>query len=520
MNSPASPSTCAETYTAESARIQKEFEASGDGLWATAERARLVDALLLRLYRDLVSPEPEGPKDFCLAALGGYGRGELFPYSDVDLLFLGAGSRAVSACREAAANLSRSLWDLGLRVGQSLRTLAECGELQRQNLEFNVSLLDSRYLAGDRWVFTQLHDKVIPHLVARDRQDLVSNLVEMTSNRHEKQGRTIYHLEPNVKEAPGGLRDYHVAHWLTLLAQLERDGRWEAPQSSWPAGLREGAVQAANFLATARCFLHLRHGRDDNQLTYGFQDEAAALGIGLEYGRPVPAAQWMRNYFRHARAVRSLALRLMDEITPARSSLYTLFQDWRSRLSNADFSVVKGRLYPRQPDVVDNPNLVLGLFEMMARHGLEPSREAERWVEESLACFKNDGTERAGLWGQLRQILVLPSAAEALRAMHRLGLLLALFPEFKAIDCLVVRDYYHRYTVDEHSLTAIQNLHALRPPRRAGQSGSAQDLPGWGKKYGEILGELEQPELLFLCLLIHDIGKGMPAAMMMSMRRK
>jgi [protein-PII] uridylyltransferase len=144
------------------------------------ERAALVDALIARLYRDLLPSDVDGPKGFCLAALGGYGRRELFPHSDIDLLFLSENAQIEVSRREAIAAIARTLWDLRLRVGHTTRTLAECAQLHRENLEFNLSLLDCRCLAGDPWLFARLRDDAVPHVVARDRQDLVRGLAEIT----------------------------------------------------------------------------------------------------------------------------------------------------------------------------------------------------------------------------------------------------------------------------------------------------------------------------------------------------
>lgn len=500
-------------YAAEYARIRDQFESCGDGRAAIRARSDLIDTIVAQLYPQFLSPELTAPPDLCLVALGGYGRRELFPHSDIDLLFLVADRRAETSHREAIAAMVRTLWDLGLRVGQSTRTVSECSQLHRDNLEFDIALLDSRYLAGDPGLFRRLRDDAVPHLVGRDHRDLVRNLADMTERRHAKNGNTVFHLEPNLKEAPGGLRDYHVACWLTLISEMARKGRSGAPEEHWPPALRPASDAAITFLTATRCLLHYRYDRDDNLLTYELQDLAASCGIGSEYGQPLPTARWMRSYFRHARAVFQLTNRLLEESLPAASSLYGLFQEWRSRLSNPDFAVLRGRIYPRQPSLLDDPALLLGAFELAARHGLELSREAERWVEE---CLPRAGAKAAGfsgLWSALRQILLLPHAVAALRAMHRLGVLVALFPEFAAIDCLVIRDFYHRYTVDEHTLMTIQNLQFLGDLRRETISGRpARNVGDWEWRLAEIYSELEQPELLSLALLLHDVGKGMPTA--------
>jgi len=264
-------SELADHYAAESQKIQSAFEQSGDGAAVLRDRSALVDSLVIQLYQEHISRDSQGPRQFCLVALGGYGRRELFPHSDIDLLFLTETDSVPAEFRDGIATISRMLWDIRMRVGNSTHTLAECGKLYRDNLEFNVSLLDLRLLAGDAELFSRLKEKVVPHLVARDRQELVQNLVELTNQRHVKHGQTIFHLEPNLKESPGCLRDYHVCRWLARIDALEKDGKWTPPEQLWPERDRATVVKAFDFLADARCFVHYYYGRDDNQLSYDAQ---------------------------------------------------------------------------------------------------------------------------------------------------------------------------------------------------------------------------------------------------------
>jgi [protein-PII] uridylyltransferase len=475
-------------------------------------RSDLVDTLVVRLFQEFISQDPQGPRQLCLLALGGYGRRELFPHSDIDLLFLTEDEGAQAVYREAIATLLRTLWDLRMRVGNSTRTLAECGRLYRDNLEFNVSLLDLRFLAGDADLYTRLRRSVVPHMVARDHQDLVRNLVELTGQRHAKHGNTIFHLEPNLKESPGCLRDLHVCRWLARIAELERSGGWTPPEELWPERDRPAALRAFAFLTDARCFLHYHYGRDDNQLSYDTQALAAERGVGVMRAEKIAPADWMRIYFRQARAIGQLTAQLIDETAPARTGLYALYKDWRSRLSNADFSVVRGYIFARDPTALTNdPLLSFRLFEMAARHGLPLSRETEKLVESNLARAGAETPHPLRLWQHFRHILVQPYAPEALRTMHRLGMLTRLFPEFHAIDSLVIRDFYHRYTVDEHSFMTLENLHQLLKEKAKPPSSAAPGIGRtWERKFAEILSEIEQPELLYLTLLFHDVGKGIP----------
>jgi [protein-PII] uridylyltransferase len=505
-------SALADYYAAESRKIQTNFEQTGDGTGVLRGRSALVDSLVIRLYREFISADPQQPRRLCLVALGGYGRRELFPQSDIDLLFLTEDESMQSVHRDGIATFLRMLWDLRMRVGNSTHTLAECGRLYRDNLEFNISLLDLRFLAGDSDLFARLRGSVVPHLVARDRQDLLRNLVELTGQRHAKHGNTIFHLEPNLKDSPGCLRDFHVCRWLARIEELEKNGKWTPPEQLWPERDRAATQHAFDFLADARCFLHYHYGRDDNQLSYDIQAQAASRGVGVTETKQLAPADWMRIYFRQARVIDQLTDQLIEDSAPVRSGLYAVYQDWRSRLSNADFSVVRGRIFTRRPSAfADDPLLLMRLFELSARHGLPLSRETEKLVKLELVRAGADGIHPPQLWQHFGRILVQPYAAEALRTMHRLGLLTRLFPEFRAIDSLVIRDFYHRYTVDEHSFMTLENLHRLlrekAKPTRQVSTGAGQT---WERKFGEILSELEHPELLYFTLLFHDVGKGMP----------
>jgi [protein-PII] uridylyltransferase len=482
----------------ESARIQREFEASGDGRAAVGQRTRLVEDILLRLWRDIFSRDVAEPANLALIATGGFGRGWLFPFSDIDLLFLFADREAEHAFKDPIRRFSQELWDLRLKLSPASRTLSECDHFDAANIEFTISLLDSRYLAGDPDLFRRLHDKSIPKLVMRESKSLLQGLAEVTRERHGKFGMTLYHLEPNLKEAPGGLRDCNVASWLALISAMDKLRDWP-DASSLRAPVRKQLEAALDFLISARCFLHFRQGRDDNTLSWEAQDEAAKRRIGAADALELSAADWMRIYFGHARAVQRSVMQLLEEIPEAWSALYRQVQSWRSRLTTADFSVVDGLIFLQQPSALQDPEVLLRMFYFMAHHGLKLSATTEYRVEQTLPALASTPPRGAELWLYLQETLLQPHAADALRAMHSLRLLTLLLPELTLIDSLVVRDFYHRFTVDEHSFLAIESLHRL-----------TQSKSEWDKRYAQLLGELEDPELLYLALLLHDTGKGMP----------
>ena len=482
----------------ETTRIRQEFEASGDGRAAVAHRTRLIEDILGRLWREIVCSDESGPANFSLVATGGFGRGWLFPYSDIDLLFLFGDRSAEQNFKDPVRRFSQELWDLRLKLSPASRLLSECDRYDANNTEFTMSLLDCRYLAGDRDLFRKLHDKIIPKLVVRESKDLLQGLAEVTRERHSKHGMTLYHLEPNLKEAPGGLRDYNVACWLALISAMDKLQDWPHA-SSLRAPVRKQLEAALDFLMSARCFLHFRHGRDDNTLSWEAQDEAAARCIGVTESGDLSPADWMRFYFSHARAVQRTVTQLLEEIPEAWSALYRQVQSWRSRLTTSDFSVVDGLIFLQQPSALQDPEVLLRLFHFMAHHGLKLSATTEYRIEQALPALASTPPRGAELWLYLQETLLQPHAADALRAMQSLRLLTLLLPELKLIDSLVVRDFYHRFTVDEHSFLAIESLHRLK-----------QSQSEWDKRYAGLLGELENPELLYLALLLHDTGKGVP----------
>jgi [protein-PII] uridylyltransferase len=481
-----------------SERIARDFAATGDGRAAIAQRTLLIEDILNRLWGEFVSSDEQGPRGFALVATGGFGRGWLFPYSDIDLLFLFADRSGEQAHKEEIQRFSQELWDLKLKLSPASRTLAECDRFDPDNTEFTISLLDCRFLTGDRELFARLRDKVVPKLVSRESKPLLQGLAGVTRERHGKFGHTVFHLEPNLKETPGGLRDCNVASWLALVSAMSKLGDWP-DSSSLRAPVRKQLEAALEFLMAARCFLHFRHGRDDNALSWEAQDEAAARKIGASDATELTAADWMRIYFGHARAVQRTVMQLMEEIPESWSALRRQFQGWRARPSHPDFSVVDGLIFLQQSSSLQDPEMLLRLFHFMAHHGLKLSATTEHRIEQELPALAVTPPRGAELWLYLQETLLQPHAAEALRAMHSLRLLTLLLPELKPIDSLVVRDFYHRFTVDEHSILAIESLHRLN------QSNSE-----WDKRYAELLGELEDPELLYLSLLLHDTGKGVP----------
>ena len=265
--------------------IRSRFFATGDASAVVAGRTKIVDRTVTSAWSELL--QPAFPTGMAVVAVGGYGRADLFPESDVDILLMSE-KAPTGEGKEALSVFLRSMWDSGLRLSHSVRSPKECCEVHDGNIELNISLLDQRFLAGDRVVHQQFLDR-LPKFMRAERQTLIKHLCGLTWPRHAKYQRTIYHLEPNIKETPGGMRDLHLLLWLDKL----RDDPVVA--SEWLDGL----APSRDFLSTLRCYLHYRAGRDDNALSFDAQEEFTEQAF-LPYEFP---EAWMRHYFFHAREI-------------------------------------------------------------------------------------------------------------------------------------------------------------------------------------------------------------------------
>ncbi|MGC1617550.1 MAG: [protein-PII] uridylyltransferase [Candidatus Acidiferrum sp.] len=483
-------------------RIRQHFEAGGSAQETLLALCNLADRIAQQIFGEVLRVNSAQPQGLGLIALGGYGRRLLFPYSDLDILFLFGNEKAEAEFRPLIADFSRTLWDLGFRVSSAGRTLEECKRIEEDNAEFHLALLDRRFLAGDEELFDRFTKKILVGPERQARPFMLAELTKLTKERHARYGNTIYHLEPNVKDAPGGMRDFQAAAWLRQIANGQKDGLKNSIVEE------ELAANAVSFLSAIRCFLHYSNGRNDNTLTYELQSAAAERSLGIPSDASSDAKrspeEWMRLYFRQARILNRLLLRYIEQKPAMQPSL-------RERLMNAArgarTEIGKGKPFAVRDgllEVIDEPALsdrqvTFALFIEAARTGVPLSREAERAIYYIQKHPELPQKNTEVNWSTLREILAADFPGMALRPMQRLSLLMEVLPEFKAIDSLVVRDFYHRYTVDEHSLRTIEHLQELADPpdERAAH-------------FQQLWKTVERRDLLIMALLLHDVGKGMP----------
>ena len=498
QESPTPLSVLGPQAEAERQKIRHSFESGTSARETLYALCQLADQHVCQIFDEVLRVQSREPAGLCLIALGGYGRRMLFPYSDLDILFLFGSDKTEQEFRPLISEFSRTLWDLGFRVSSAGRTLEECKRIEEDNAEFHLALLDRRFLAGDSTLFEKLDEKVLPGSEKQARPFLLAQLHKLTRDRLTRYGNTIFHLEPNVKDSPGGMRDYQATIWLRQLAEEKKGIR------NITAAEEEMCSSAVDFLSATRCFLHYNNGRNDNTLTYELQEAAAGHALGIGDGVARTPSDWMRQYFRHARTLNRQLWRYLEQKAPVPLTL-------RQRLMNAAraskieagdgkyFQVRDGMLEVVDLSALSDRAITYSLFAECARTGTPLSREAERSIGYVLIHPELPPKNTEMPWENLREILGSDYPGLALRPMQRLGLLMEVLPEFALIDSLVVRDFYHRYTVDEHTLRTIEHLQELADPPDER-----------GAHFAQLWKTAERRDLLILALLLHDVGKGMP----------
>src|SRR5579859_889354 len=478
-------------------RIREQFDAGVGARETLRALCNLADNNIRQIFGEVLRVHNAPASGLCLLALGGYGRRMLFPYSDLDILFLFGNDKAEEEFRPLIADFARTLWDLGFRVSSAGRTAEECRRIEEDNAEFHLALLDRRFLAGEKELFEKLDKRILPSSEKSARPFLLMQLHKLTKERLARYGNTIFHLEPNVKDAPGGLRDYQAAVWLR---QIAGDKRELLGSSAVEEDLASGAVE---FLSAIRCFLHYGNGRNDNTLTYELQAGAAERSLGVTDGTSRDAAEWMRLYFRHARTLNRQLLRYLEQkVSEPQSLRQRLFHAARAAKSvpgnGKPFAAREGRFELLDAKEISDRAILFSLFSEAARVGIPLSRRAERSIAYIMKHPELPVKNAQVTWGTLRDILGADYPGVALRPLQRLGLLVEILPEFARIDSLVVRDFYHRYTVDEHTLRTIEHLQEL-----------TESTDSRGAHFKELWKTAERRDLLILALLLHDVGKGM-----------
>ena len=488
------------------AEIRRRFEATGNGAAVVREQCFLMDQLIRALF-DLVTNEiyplanPTSGERLALVAVGGYGRGELAPYSDIDLLFL-LPYKQTPHTEQVLEYLLYLLWDLGLKIGQSTRSVEECLRQAKSDLTIRTGLLEARYLWGEQALLNELKRRFDTEIVKGTAPHFVAAKLAERDARHQHLGDSRYQLEPNVKEGKGGLRDLHTLFWIAKYIYRTDDvGKLVdlgvlTPEES----LRFDRAQ--KFLWTVRCHLHYLAGRAEERLTFDLQTEIGRRMGYTDHAGSRGVERFMKHYFLVAKDVGDLT-RIFCAILEAdqKHRRRLSWMRWSSNRRGLGGFVVDGErlAVPSEDFFKKDPVALLRLFHLAQERDLDIHPRALRAASQSLRLINRQLREDPQANRLFLEILTSRKDPEtALRRMNEAGVLGRFIPDFGRVVAQMQYDMYHVYTVDEHTLFAIGILHKV-------ESGLLnEELPLATQTAETILSR----RALYLAVLLHDIAKG------------
>ncbi len=470
------------------AELRDAFEHNAGSSHLLRGLCRLVDEFLCELWR-----ESAIPADVCLVAVGGYGRGELFPYSDVDLLILLPDDHGGVHDSLLEALIGR-LWDIGLAVGHSVRTLQECGLEASKDVTVQTNLLESRHLAGDRTLVQRMREQLSTNL--NPEHFFQAKSLEQ-AHRHARFNDTAYNLEPNLKESPGGLRDLQSVLWISQGTCL--GGSWTAlVQNSLITSSEARQIRRhERFLQMLRIRLHYLAGRREDRLLFDFQNDLAEqLGFCNNLRRRA-SEQLMQCFYRSAKFVRIMNEILLQNLKERAFPQPPLITDINTR-----FQARNGLLEARTSSLLQRePTAILESFLLLQQHpeikGMSAPMLRTLWRVKTLINreFRSNPANKQLFMAILRHGSGITGT---LRRMHRYSILGRYIPAFGRITGQMQHDLFHVYTVDEHMLNVLRNLRRFAIPQHA------HEFP----LCSQLISHFQQPELLYLAALFHDIAKG------------
>jgi [protein-PII] uridylyltransferase len=495
-------------------RLRLRHQYGGGGREICALRVELIDVLLQHVFDTAVSFAEQNratpPTPLTVIALGGYGRRELNPFSDVDVMFLHDKNRGnISAyAKQVIEQILYLLWDVGFKVGHSTRSIAEAVDLANTDMLTKTAMLESRSLAGDGRLAARFRTAFRQYCVRGYEREYVELRMQDQATRHAKFGDTVYVQEPHLKNGCGGLRDYQNLLWMTFF----KEGALTTTHlvgKDWLSEPDLRRIEAAyDFLLRLRTDLHYATGRATDTLHFNVQDQVAArLGYAQKRGTLRQEAM-MKDYYEHTRNIFRVTERITEQFASGRSSSTTrsLFS-FLPRLKSSEeklgrFRIRQGQLFAQSSDIFEKaPDAMMEVFEVAQRRRLELSPDLSDLFTRNLGLITGAFRGRKEPREIFQRIVSRKGeVGRVLRMMHRVDFLGRYVPEFGQLTCLVQHEFFHRYTADEHTLVCIDKLDAVM-----------QTEDPKFRSYRRLFENLADPFVLYLALLLHDTGRAVGA---------
>jgi len=482
--------------------IKKQHRSGASGEVVVRELTTMIDILVKKLFLSIVrdlSIDDRSQEQFALIAIGGYGRGELNPYSDIDLMFLYSG-KDHRRVEDIAQKLLYFLWDMRLDVGYSVRNLSDCVEMANGDSTVKTALLDSRLLCGSQNLYKEFEKVKISQILAKGSDAFIREKVEEMKKRREKYGSSVYILEPNIKESEGALRDLHTALWVSKVKYKVTNPRELIIKGVLSEDELATFYTSHDYLWRLRNELHFLAGRKNDQLTFDAQRKIAEFFGYENRGKVLAVEEFMRDYYLHANRVEHISSLLVSRCVQRDEGALRLLGYFVRRPIGEGLYVLKGELVvPDEGVITQDPRRLMKIFELAQKHGVTLNIKVKGLIRRSLDLvndkFRRSKEVNAAFFNILRSD---KGVSETLQLMHHLEFLNRFIPEFGHIHCKVQHDLYHIYTVDIHSLFCVDEIVKLWKNEHSG------DLP----LLTQLAKEVGKRELLLLAVLLHDIGKG------------
>ncbi len=458
-----------------------------------------LDALITELADDYSLRLDTSRKGLALVAVGGYGRREMSPFSDVDIMVLyeGRSRKEIEAFVKA---FMYPLWDMGMDVGYSVRTSEECTALVSRDLTILTALMDSRYLWGDGMVFNRFSRDVLVRSLRKRPEKTLSLLHMSTRKRHAHYGRSIFLLEPHIKEGKGGLRDFHATHWAVWAFEgISTLDDWIGSGHLSPSSGDE-LKKALTFLWKTRLCLHLLSKRKNDRLTLQVQEDIARR-LGYRHtGHTLDVEVFMRDYYKYAAVLNRVMSLMFEKLSWKTPSHLFIPRTPATKRIGRNFLMKRGKIEVTRKRVFEEaPGEMVRAFRFAAFYGVDVGWQTKEYIMDVLPRVGNIlDRDPAVLKGFLDIFRKGRALAPTLLQMNQVRLLDKIIPEFKNIYCRVQHDVYHIYTVDAHSIFTVGEIEKLRDIRKGVEAPLANRLAR----------EISSPFVLYLAGFLHDIGKG------------
>jgi [protein-PII] uridylyltransferase len=475
----------------------------GSGRKVAQKRSDLIDILLKSIFIFFIGKKKKFAQGLSVVAIGGYGRGEMNPYSDIDIMFLYEEKELLPESEQLISSILMTLWDLDFRVGHSTRSLEEVFTYANQEMLFKTAVLECRFLTGEKKIFNIFKKKFRKICILGQEKNYIQWRIENIRKLRERYGTSVFMQEPHIKLGTGGLRDYQNLLWISIFHGSKSQLKYLTKRKFLTEKERKKLEKNYDFLLKVRHEMHYQEKRVQDQLTLRLQGKVATK-LGYTQQSMIRRSEaFMKNYYEITREIYLITSAVLARLQPplneketGKLGSYSKKKKKEEKLSG--FVIREGVLFPENPRIFSDPERMMKSFQIAQVGSLQFSSELNDLIKRNLSKISPRFQKSKEISTIFLTILSRKGdVGPILRRMHDLGFLGKYIPEFGTLTCLVQHEFYHLYTADEHTLVCLEKIDSL--------------LFTTNKKlvrYSKLFKNLDDPSMLYLAMLLHDTGKG------------